>query len=158
MTQSGDCRGAPDPAWKERCGVGSEEATWRTLGPGQGGRAPQVQRLGDLSLSRRTSAWSNWRVVLGSTGLGMRLSASWGWVTEICHLFLACLQVCRLPIFPNPHTSWVSCPSTHYLFTVIPGSDNTRAHALTHSSLDTDTPTDHLHSSPLQTHMNPFSL
>lgn len=25
MTHGGDCRGAPDLAWKERCGVGSEE-------------------------------------------------------------------------------------------------------------------------------------
>lgn len=104
-----------------------------------------MQRLGDLSLSRRTGAWSNWRVVLGSTGSGMRLSACWGWITGICHLFLACLQVCWLPLFPNTHASWVSCPSTHYLFTLIPGSDNIHAHALTLPWIQT-----HFHTPPPQ--------
>lgn len=82
---------------------------------------------------------------MGSTGSGMRLSACWEWITGICHLFLACLQMCWLPIFPNAHAFWVSCLLTHYLFTLIPGSDKTHAHALTLPWIQT-----HFHTPPPQ--------
>lgn len=75
----------------------------------------------------------------------MRLSACWGWITGICHLFLACLQVCWLPVFPNTQASWVFCPSTRYILTLILGSDNTHARALTLPWIQT-----HFHTPPSQ--------